>query len=182
MQRSSLCCLMERSLVTGIGLAMGKAFAASGASVILADSDTDLLEEAVNGLRSEGHDALGIPCDVREREKIRAMILNAVETYGRPRRRLQRRRHKLRRPPMFQTGDDEFDAIIDVNLHGVWNCMKAELCQMTAQGSSTIVNCSSMGGMRGSKGRAAYSASKFWIAVLPMIPGHTALMRMPLLA
>jgi NAD(P)-dependent dehydrogenase (short-subunit alcohol dehydrogenase family) len=84
--------------------------------------------------------------------------------------------------PLFETGDDEFDAIIDVNLHGVWNCMKAELCQMTGQGSSTIVNCSSMGGMRGSKGRAAYSASKFWIAVLPMIPGHTALMRMPLLA
>jgi NAD(P)-dependent dehydrogenase (short-subunit alcohol dehydrogenase family) len=54
----------------------------------------------------------------------------------------------------------EFERIIHVNLRGVWNCMKAELRQMTAQGSGTIVNCSSIGGMVGSKGRSAYSASK----------------------
>jgi NAD(P)-dependent dehydrogenase (short-subunit alcohol dehydrogenase family) len=67
---------------------------------------------------------------------------------------------------MLETDDDEFDTIIDVNLRGVWNCMKAELRQMTAQGSGAIVNCSSIGGMRGSKGRAAYSASKFGIVGL----------------
>src|SRR3954469_17916221 len=50
-----------------------------------------------------------------------------------------------------------------VNLRGVWNCMKAELRQMMAQGSGAIVNCSSIGGLRGSKGRAAYSASKFGV-------------------
>jgi NAD(P)-dependent dehydrogenase (short-subunit alcohol dehydrogenase family) len=56
--------------------------------------------------------------------------------------------------------DEEFDRIINVNLRGVWNCMKAELRPMTAQGSGAIVNCSSIGGMVGSKGRSAYSASK----------------------
>jgi NAD(P)-dependent dehydrogenase (short-subunit alcohol dehydrogenase family) len=64
---------------------------------------------------------------------------------------------------LLDTEDDLFDTIIDVNLRGVWNCMKAELRQMTAQGSGAIVNCSSIGGMRGSKGRAAYSASKFGV-------------------
>src|SRR5262249_6673847 len=55
---------------------------------------------------------------------------------------------------------NEFDRIINVNIRGVWNCMKTELRQMTAQGSGAIVNCSSIGGMVGSKGRSAYSASK----------------------
>ena len=53
--------------------------------------------------------------------------------------------------------------VLDVNLRGVWNCMGAELRQMMGQGRGAIVNCSSIGGMRGSKGRAAYSASKFGV-------------------
>ena len=60
----------------------------------------------------------------------------------------------------MDTSDDEFDRLINVNLRGVWNCMKAELRYMIAQGSGAIVNCSSIGGMVGSKGRSAYSASK----------------------
>jgi NAD(P)-dependent dehydrogenase (short-subunit alcohol dehydrogenase family) len=48
---------------------------------------------------------------------------------------------------MLHTGDDEFERILDVNLRGVWNCMKAELRQMTAQGNGAIVNCSSIGGI-----------------------------------
>ena len=49
---------------------------------------------------------------------------------------------------------------MNVNLRGVWNCMKDELRQMMAQGSGAIVNCSSIGGLKGSRGRSAYSASK----------------------
>jgi NADP-dependent 3-hydroxy acid dehydrogenase YdfG len=45
-----------------------------------------------------------------------------------------------------------------VNLRGVWNCMKGELHQMMAQGSGGIVNCSSIGGLKGSKERSAYPA------------------------
>jgi NAD(P)-dependent dehydrogenase (short-subunit alcohol dehydrogenase family) len=47
-----------------------------------------------------------------------------------------------------------------IGLRGVWNCMKGELRQMVAQGSGAIVNCSSIGGLKGSRGRSAYSASK----------------------
>jgi NAD(P)-dependent dehydrogenase (short-subunit alcohol dehydrogenase family) len=65
--------------------------------------------------------------------------------------------------PMLETDDEEFDNILDVNLRGTSNCMKAELRQMTEQRSGAIVNCSSIGGMRGSKGRSAYSASKFGV-------------------
>jgi NAD(P)-dependent dehydrogenase (short-subunit alcohol dehydrogenase family) len=50
--------------------------------------------------------------------------------------------------------------MIAVNLHGVWTCMKHELLQMRTQGSGAIVNCSSLGGLVGQAGRAAYHATK----------------------
>jgi NAD(P)-dependent dehydrogenase (short-subunit alcohol dehydrogenase family) len=53
-----------------------------------------------------------------------------------------------------------FDRVNAINLRGVWACMKHELVQMRAQGSGAIVNCSSLGGLVGLPGRAAYHASK----------------------
>ena len=94
------------------------------------------------------------------------MIAEAVETYGRLDAAFNNAGINCDGAPVLETDDEEFDNIIDVNLRGVWNCMKAELRQMMAQGSGAIVNCSSIGGMRGSKGRAAYSASKFGIVGL----------------
>ena len=55
---------------------------------------------------------------------------------------------------------ETFDRVNAINLRGVWACMKHELAQMRAQGSGAIVNCSSLGGLVGLPGRAAYHASK----------------------
>jgi NAD(P)-dependent dehydrogenase (short-subunit alcohol dehydrogenase family) len=91
------------------------------------------------------------------------MIEQTVGIYGRLNAAFNNAGINCDGAPLIETEDDEFDNIINVNLRGVWNCMKAELRQMMAQGSGTIVNCSSIGGMKGSKGRAAYSASKFGV-------------------
>ncbi len=55
---------------------------------------------------------------------------------------------------------EAFDEVTALNLRGVWTCMKHELQQMRTQGSGAIVNCSSLGGLVGQSGRAAYHASK----------------------
>ena len=55
---------------------------------------------------------------------------------------------------------ETFDRVNAINLRGVWACMKHELAQMRTQGSGAIVNCSSLGGLVGLPGRAAYHASK----------------------
>lgn len=55
---------------------------------------------------------------------------------------------------------EEFDRVTRVNLRGVWSCMKHELRQMHRQGSGAIVNCSSIGGLRGDRGIPSYAASK----------------------
>jgi len=147
----------------GIGLATASAFAQAGASVIVADSNAALLETAADGLRSAGQQVLAVSCDVTDRGQVKAMIEQAVKTYGRLDAAFNNAGINCDGAPMGETEDDEFDNIVNVNLRGVWNCMKAELRQMTTQGSGSIVNCSSIGGMRGSKGRAAYSASKFGV-------------------
>jgi NAD(P)-dependent dehydrogenase (short-subunit alcohol dehydrogenase family) len=147
----------------GIGLATASAFAEAGASVIVADNNAMLLKEAADGLRSAGHEALAVTCDVRDRSQVKAMIDQVVGTYGQLDAAFNNAGINCDGAPMLETEDEEFDSILDVNLRGVWNCMKAELRQMMAQGSGAIVNCSSIGGLRGSKGRAAYSASKFGV-------------------
>ena len=55
---------------------------------------------------------------------------------------------------------EEYDRVMDINLRGVWNCMKHELRQMREQESGAIVNCSSIGGLIGLPGRATYHATK----------------------
>ena len=139
----------------GIGLATARAFGVAGASVVVADSNTALLETAAAELRSAGHEVLAIGCDVTDRGQVNAMIEQAIETYGKLDAAFNNAGINCDGAPLVETEDSEFDNIIDVNLRGVWNCMKAELRHMTAQRSGTIVNCSSIGGMRGSKGRAA---------------------------
>ena len=145
---------------SGIGLATAKAFAEAGASVVLADRDEAAVRVAANEVTARGRKAIAICCDVTDKVQVAAMIEQAVDTYGRLDAAFNNAGINCENAPLLERSDGEFDHIIDVNLRGVWNCMKAELRQMTAQGSGAIVNCSSIGGMVGSKGRSAYSASK----------------------
>ena len=133
----------------GIGLATARAFAEAGASVIMADSNATLLEGAAGDLRSAGHEVLAVTCDVTDRNQVRATTELAVGAYGLIDAAFNNAGINCDGAPMLETEDEEFDSILDVNLRGVWNCMKAELRQMMAQGSGAIVNCSSIGGMRG---------------------------------
>jgi NAD(P)-dependent dehydrogenase (short-subunit alcohol dehydrogenase family) len=64
----------------GIGLATARAFGVAGASVVVADSNTALLETAAAELRSAGHEVLAIGCDVTDRGQVNAMIEQAIET------------------------------------------------------------------------------------------------------
>jgi NAD(P)-dependent dehydrogenase (short-subunit alcohol dehydrogenase family) len=144
----------------GIGLASAKAFAEAGASVVLADHAEERLGTAVDELRSAGYSAMGVTCDVTDRVQVAAMIEKTVGAFGRLDAAFNNAGINSDGADVLETDDDQFDHIIDVNLRGIWNCMKAELRQMMAQGSGAIVNCSSIGGMVGSKGRSAYSASK----------------------
>jgi NAD(P)-dependent dehydrogenase (short-subunit alcohol dehydrogenase family) len=144
----------------GIGLATAKAFAKAGASVVLADRNEAAIANAVDGLRAAGHNAIGVTCDVTDAAQVEAMIERAVSTYGQLDAAFNNAGVNSPAAALLETSDDEFARVMNVNLRGVWNCMKGELRRMLAQGSGAIVNCSSIGGLKGSRGRSAYSASK----------------------
>jgi NAD(P)-dependent dehydrogenase (short-subunit alcohol dehydrogenase family) len=145
---------------SGMGLATAKAFAETGASVVLADSNEGSVHAAVEDLVAAGHKALAIRCDVVDERQVAAMVEQIVSTFG----RLDAAFNNAGvQSPLAETADasgEEFERVNGINLRGVWNCMKYELLQMRQQGSGAIVNNSSIGGLVGIAGRGVYHASK----------------------
>ena len=144
----------------GIGLATAAAFAGAGAAVILADRDAGLVGTATESLRNAGHRVTGVTCDVTDSAQVDAVIERTVRTYGRLDVAFNNAGVNSPAAAFLETSDDEFERVMAVNLRGVWNCMKGELRAMLPQGHGAIVNCASIGGLKGSRGRSAYSASK----------------------
>ena len=145
---------------SGMGLATAKAFAEAGAAVVLADINEAALQSATGGLTAAGHQVLGVRCDVADEDSVAAMLRKTVDAYGRL--DLAFNNAGIQVPPADAADEagEVFDRVNAINLRGVWACMKHELFQMREQGSGAIVNCSSLGGLVGLPGRAAYHASK----------------------
>ncbi|MFL9946319.1 SDR family oxidoreductase [Paraburkholderia agricolaris] len=145
---------------SGIGLATAQAFAESGATVTLADINEAAAHEAAGQLIAAGYPAVAMQCDVAVEMQVKALIESTVARFG----RLDAAFNNAGvNSPFAETADassEEFDRVMAVNLRGVWNCMKYELRQMRDQGNGAIVNCSSIGGLVGTPGRAIYRASK----------------------
>ncbi|WP_327267275.1 SDR family oxidoreductase [Streptomyces sp. NBC_01218] len=145
---------------SGMGLATARAFAEAGAAVGLADIDETAVEAAVKELTDAGHRALALVCDVTDEDQVAAAVDRTVETFG----RLDMAYNNAGiMPPPTDAADEsaaQFDRVQNVNLRGIWAAMKHELRHMRGQGSGAIVNCSSLGGLVGNPGRAAYHATK----------------------
>jgi NAD(P)-dependent dehydrogenase (short-subunit alcohol dehydrogenase family) len=145
---------------SGIGLAAAQAFAESGAAVVLAGHHEQPLRTAAAELTSAGHQALAVGCDVSDEEQVAALVERTVDTFGRL--DFAFNNAGIQAPPTDAADEpaETFDRVNAINLRGVWACMKHELRPMREQGSGAIVNCSSLGGLVGLPGRAAYHASK----------------------
>jgi NAD(P)-dependent dehydrogenase (short-subunit alcohol dehydrogenase family) len=144
----------------GIGLATAKAFAEAGAAVVLSDLSVDDVREAAESLTAAGHRALAVGCDVADENQVRALVEQTVATFG----RLDFAFNNAGvMSEFFETAEvptAEWDRVQNINLRGLWLCMKYELHQMLKQGSGAIVNCSSMGGHAATPHVASYIASK----------------------
>src|ERR687886_983069 len=144
----------------GMGLATARMFAESGASVVLADLDGDLAAKEAERIVGEGGAAIAIACDVADEAQVAAMVDRAVAKYGRLDMAFNNAGIQVPPSDAAEEPIEHFERVTAVNQRGVWACMKHELRQMRTQGSGAIVNCSSLGGLVGLPGRAAYHASK----------------------
>lgn len=145
---------------SGIGLATAKAFAQAGASVALADVDGDAANAAAEALVKAGHRAIGISCDVAQIDQVEAMVQEVIATFGRLDAAFNNAGIQNLLAETADATVEDYDKVMSVNLRGVWSCMKFELEYMRRQGSGTIVNCSSLGGLIGGAERANYHAAK----------------------
>lgn len=156
---------------SGMGLAASKAFAASGASVVMVDVNEEAVLNAAAELNAAGYSAIGIRCNVANIDEVKAMVDQAVSTFGRIDAAFN---NAGVQSPVAETAiadPEDYDFVMDVNLRGIWNCMKYELIQMKKQGSGAIVNNSSLGGLVGIAERGIYHASKHGVVGLTKSAG-----------
>ena len=145
----------------GMGLAAAKAFAEAGAYVAL----VDILDSSVQAeeLKAAGHKTEAFICDVADEEQVKSTIEKIVKQFGSIDFAFNNAGIQVPPQELADVSNEIYDRTLNVNLKGVWNFMKYELQQMRKQGSGAIVNNSSLGGLVGVPGRAAYHASKHGI-------------------
>lgn len=145
---------------SGIGLATAKAFAEAGAAVALVDMNGEAARAVAEQLNAAGHKAIAIQCDVADIAQVETMVKQTVAELGRLDAAFNNAGVQNLLAETADASVEDYDRVMSVNLRGVWACMKFQLQHMRAQGSGSIVNCSSLGGLVGGAERANYHAAK----------------------
>jgi NAD(P)-dependent dehydrogenase (short-subunit alcohol dehydrogenase family) len=146
---------------SGIGRDTAVLFAKAGAKVVVAGRREPEGNETVELIRTAGGDGLFVKADVSKANEVEALIQNAVERFGRLDVAFNNAGIEGAWVPIVRQTEEDWDRTIDINLKGVWLCLKYEIRQMLRQaGGGAIVNMASITGLIGSVGAGAYSASK----------------------
>ena len=146
----------------GIGEATARLFVREGAKVLIADRDGDLAETVATSL---GDAAAHFRVDVSDTREVKAMVNFAAERFGRIDILINNAGYGIR-GSVVTTEEDEWDALMAVNLKGVYLCCKHAIPVMAAKGGGAIVSTASNLATVGLPDRAAYVASKGGVAAL----------------
>ena len=155
------------ALITGAGSGIGRAcamlFASEGAQVAVVDIDEPTAAETERLIRNQGGEAIAIRADVGQPEDVQAMVESTVKRFGTV--DVLFNSAATEGPICFaaQISLDQFDRIMAVNLRGTWLGMKYVLPLMMEKRSGSIINVSSLAGLKATPGGAAYCASKFGV-------------------
>jgi NAD(P)-dependent dehydrogenase (short-subunit alcohol dehydrogenase family) len=151
---------------SGIGQAIALAFGRDGARVVVSDVDEGRSRDTAQRIAAEGGAAIAVPCDVTHASDVDRLIRQAVDAYGRLDCAVNNAGISRAGAPLHEMTEEDYDAVLAVNLKGVWLSMKYEITQMIAQGGGAIVNLASAAGLIGLPNAAAYVASKHGVVGL----------------
>jgi NAD(P)-dependent dehydrogenase (short-subunit alcohol dehydrogenase family) len=146
---------------TGIGKACALALAREGARVVISGRRENVGEEAVAEIRAAGGDVRFVRADVGRRADIESMIAQTIAAYGQLDFAVNNA--GIEGPafvPIADYPEAAWDDVLNINLKGLWLCMKYEIPHLLKQPGAAIVNVSSVGGVNGSALGVAYHASK----------------------
>ena len=145
----------------GIGRAAALAFAKGGARVVVADVAEQQNQETARQIEAAGGQALAVRCDVTSADDIKAALKKTIVTFGRLDFAFNNAGVEQRHlTPLAELDEAEWDRIHNIDLRGVFLCMKYEIPLLLEQGGGAIVNTSSGAGVIGIKGNPAYTAAK----------------------
>lgn len=152
------------ALITGASRGIGKAvaleLAAQGADIIINYvGPTDLAEETATEIKKLGRKAMIIEADVTDSVAINAMLEKIIAEFGRV-DILINNAGITKDNLLMRMKEEDWDAVLNINLKGIFNCTKATLKYMTKQKYGRIVSVSSVVGVMGNAGQANYAASK----------------------
>lgn len=152
---------------SGIGRAAAELFAKHEAAVVVADLHATEGEDTATAIRAAGGTATFIQADVTAAAEVRRLVEATVQTYGRLDYAFNNAGVIGPRVPTADCAEDDWHAVIAVNLTGVWLCMKYEILQMVQNGGGVIVNMASILGLRSNpRYGPAYAASKHGVVGL----------------
>lgn len=141
----------------GIGRATVKRFLAEGAKVVIADFDEKAGTDLVNELNSK--DALFVQLDVSNPKSVQHMVEKVIEQFGTI-DILINNAGITRDATLVKMTEEAFQAVLNVNLNGVFNCTQKVATHMIEQGKGKIINTSSVSGIYGNFGQTNYAATK----------------------
>lgn len=147
---------------SGIGHATARALAAAGARVVLGGRREADGERAAEELRAEGADALFVRTDVTVREDVETLLERTLDAFGGLDVAVNNAGIEgagLR--PLHEETEENLRAVMDVNFYGVWLAMRIQVPAMLERGGGSIVNTSSVAGLKGFGHFSSYVASKF---------------------
>ncbi|MFJ4152924.1 SDR family NAD(P)-dependent oxidoreductase [Streptomyces galbus] len=146
---------------SGIGAAAAELFAREGAAVVLAARREERLLKLVAAISAAGGQATAVVADVTRAGDMRAAVDTALRTHGRLDAAFNNAGWTSTGTPMHLMDDAVYDRIMDVNARGVWHAMRAEITAMLhSGGGGSIVNTSSVAGVRATGAGAPYIAAK----------------------
>src|SRR4051794_25934663 len=156
-------------IVTGGGSGIGRAtcllFAEEGARVLVADKRTDAAEAVAKECAGKGATALAVEVDVSKEAEARRMVEEAVKAFGRLDVLVNNAGYGIA-GTVVETDEQAWDALMAVNVRGVYLCSKHAIPAMAKNGGGAIVNTASVVAAVGIRNRAAYCASKGAVAAL----------------
>ena len=142
----------------GIGRATAIAFAKKGTKIVIADWKEN--QETMDLIENSGGEAIFVKCDVSKSEDVKAMVEETINTFGQLDYAFNNAGIEGASAPTQDCTEENWDKTIDINLKGIWLCMKYEIPEMRKNRKGVIINCSSVAGLIGFQGLPAYVASK----------------------
>lgn len=158
------------AFLTGAGSGIGKAaaleFARAGAKLVLSDMNEAAVAVTADEVRALGAEVISVICDVRHKGQVQTALSAGVEKFGRIDVAINNAGVEHAMLPISECDDEQWDLTLDVNLKGLFYCLKYELQHMMKQNAGIILNLASVAGISGAPLMGPYAASKHGVVGL----------------